>query len=149
MQNNYKNITMNELNLLFLESRYNQINLKTYGIYQDRAKIVNEYLGDLKVKYVDSKKIDEFRDYLLTKRKWKYTKKVSERTVDNVLQYLKLVLENAVSWRIILVNPMKEKVTYKKYVNESDEEFIKERYELLSNIEHRRISNTMDTLLNN
>ena len=148
MQNNYKNITMNELNLLFLEFKYNQINYKTYGIYQDRAKIVNEYLGDEKVKYIDSEKIDEFRKYLITKRKWKYTKKVSERTVDNVLQYLKLVLENAVFWKIISVNPMKTKVTYKKNNNQSDEEFIKERYELLSNIEHKRISNTMDTLLN-
>lgn len=100
MLNKYKNITMYELNLIFLESKYQQVAYSTYGSYQDKAKVINEYLGDIKVKDVDDLIIEKFYKYIKNDKKWNYSRNISDRTVDNIMYHLDTLLK---FWNIISI----------------------------------------------
>ena len=63
------NMTISELSLLFLENKYNKISYNTYGNYQDRLKIINEYLGNTKLKDFRKNKIEDFEKYLNNERR--------------------------------------------------------------------------------
>jgi hypothetical protein len=41
------NMTIAELSLFFLENKYKRISVNSYGTYQDRLEIINEYLGNI------------------------------------------------------------------------------------------------------
>ena len=148
MLNDYKEITLYELNLIFLESQYKQISFTTYGSYQDRFKIINEYLGNYKVKDIDSKMINNFYHYLKNKRKWDYKEIISEKTIENVFRYLNMILNKAVFWKIIYNNPI-DKTLYFNNVNKKNNGFVKKRYELLLDIELKSISAKMNSVYKN
>ena len=76
------NMTISELSLLFLENKYNKISYNTYGNYQDRLKIINEYLGNTKLKDFRKNKIEDFEKYLNNERRWNYTFKPSKVTIN-------------------------------------------------------------------
>ena len=57
------NMTISELSLIFLENKYNQISYNTYGNYQDRLKIINEYLGNIKLRDFRKDRINDFENY--------------------------------------------------------------------------------------
>ena len=61
-------MTISELSLIFLENKYNQISYNTYGNYQDRLKIINEYLGNIKLKDFKKERIEDFEKYLNNER---------------------------------------------------------------------------------
>ena len=125
--NKYKEITIYELNILYLDYKYNKISLKSFGLLQNKAKVINEYLGDLKVKNLDSKKVENFHNYLLKERNWKYLhgSTVSETQIANILLYLDSILQQAIFWKLLSKNPMREKVNYSKKLNKKNELHVK------------------------
>ena len=126
----YENITINELNIMYLSSKYNRITLRAYGVLQDKAKVVDDYLGNIKVKDIDSKTINIFKNYLYYERNWKYTtgNKISDTQIQNILTYLNYILQMAVYLKIIEVNPMKTKVIHKEDISTHRREYIKEKH---------------------
>lgn len=147
MVNKYKNITMYELNLMFLESKYQQVAYSTYGSYQNKAKIINEYLGDIKVKDIDDSKIENFYKHIKNDKIWNYSKNISSRTVKNIMYYLYTLLNKAKFWNIIPINPLETNFNIDKKDEEKSHLFVKERHKLLLDIENRRISVKMSEIL--
>lgn len=94
------NMTISELSLLFLENKYNKISYNTYGNYQDRLKIINEYLGNIKLKNFRKEKIKDFENYLNNERKWKYTIKPSNITINETINVLNQLLKAANRWNL-------------------------------------------------
>lgn len=95
------NMTIFELSLIFLENKYKKISLTSYGTYQDRLEIINEYLGNIKLKNFNQEKIIDFEKYLIERRKWAYTSKPSNRTINEVMNVLKLLLKDAIKWNLL------------------------------------------------
>lgn len=146
-KNNYKEITIYELNLLYLESKYNQISPSTYGSYQDRAKIINEYMGNLKVRNIDNNIIKNFYNYMKNKKTWNYTDKISDTTINNIMSYLYTLINKAVFWKII----SKDSINNPKNISKDNIKsrlFVKERKDLLFDLEYKRVSNKINNLLN-
>lgn len=153
MKNNYKEITIYELNLIFLEFKYNQVTYITYGFYQNNSNIINEYLGNYKVKDVNSIIINNFYNYLKFAKKWKYKEKISIITIKNIMSYLNNLLNQAVFWKIISNNPINHnKPLNTNYITNYNTNypnlFVKKRHNLLLDLEFKRISNIMNTMLN-
>ena len=76
------NMTIAELSFLFLENKYERIAVKSYGTYQDRLGIINEYLGSIKLKDFRKERIKDFENYLKNERNWNYTFKPSDKTIN-------------------------------------------------------------------
>lgn len=95
------NMTIFELSLIFLENKYKKISLTSYGTYQNRLKIINEYLGNIKLKDFSMDRINDFKNYLNNERKWNYTFKPSNITINEVLNVLKLLLKDAINWSLL------------------------------------------------
>ena len=94
-------MTISELSLIFLENKYNNISYNTYGNYQDRLKIINEYLGNIKLKDFRKDRIKDFEMYLNNRRKWKYTLKPSNITINETVNVLNQLLKAAISWNLL------------------------------------------------
>lgn len=147
MLNKYKDITMYELNLIFLESKYQQVAYSTYGSYQDKAKIINEYLGDIKVKDINDSKIENFYKYIKNDKKWNYSKNISSRTVKNIMYYLYTLLNKAKFWSIISIDLSEISFNVDEKNEENAELFVKEMHNQLLDMENRRISIKMSEIL--
>lgn len=144
-KHNYKEITVYELNLLYLELKYRQVSLATYGAYQDRAKVINEYLGNYKVKNITSSIIDDFHNYMKNNKKWSYSNEISNITINNIMNYLYTLLNKAIFWHIIPEDFMTSK-DCKINLNLKSKKFIKEQNDLLLDIEQKRISEAMNNI---
>lgn len=94
-------MTISELSLIFLENKYNQISYNTYGNYQDRLKIINEYLGNIKLRDFRKDRINDFENYLNNERKWNYTFKPSNITINEIMNVLNQLLKAAIRWNLL------------------------------------------------
>ncbi len=94
-------LTIAELSLLFLENKYKKISLNSYGTYQDRLEIINEYLGNIKLKDFNKDKIKDFEIYLNEERRWNYTSKPSNRTITEIMNVLNQLLKEAIRWHML------------------------------------------------
>ncbi len=144
MLNKYKNITMYELNLIFLESKYQQVAYSTYGSYQDKAKVINEYLGDIKVKDVDDLIIEKFYKYIKNDKKWNYSRNISDRTVDNIMYHLDTLLK---FWNIISICLSERSFNIDKKNEEKADLFVREKHKQFLDMENRRITIKMSEIL--
>lgn len=142
--NKYRLITIKELNILFLEYKYNAIKPSTYSSYQFKAKVVNEYLGNVLVINLDLLKIRKFKTYLYS-RKWEYIEQGSKKSINSVMSYLFQLLTMAKKWKII------DKIEYIKNNDNIEESsyFIERRNNYLIETELKRASNKLDNMLNN
>lgn len=147
MLNKYKNITMYELNLLFLELKYQKVSYSTYGSYQDKAKVINEYLGHIKVRDVDDSVIENFYKYIKNNKKWNYSRNISTRTVDNIMYYLYTLLNKAKFWGMISIDSSEINFNIDEKREENAELFLKEMHNQLLDMENRRISIKMSEIL--
>lgn len=95
------NITIAELSLLFLENKYKKISFNSYGTYQDRLGIINEYLGNIKLKDFNKDRIKDFENYLNEERKWNHTSKPSNKTIIEVMNVLNQLLKEATRWKLL------------------------------------------------
>ena len=95
------NMTISELSLLFLENKYNKISYNSYGNYQDRLKIINEYLGNIKLRDFRKDRINDFENYLNNERKWNYTFKPSNITINEIMNVLNQLLKAAIRWNLL------------------------------------------------
>lgn len=85
------NATIKQVGIIFLEYK-NSFNYSpnTFGFYQNRVKVIIDYFQDT---FIDDINIETFENYLRTERKWKNTKKASEKTIQNVLKVLDEIIE--------------------------------------------------------
>ena len=139
------NMTISELSLLFLENKYNKISYNTYGNYQDRLKIINEYLGNIKLKDFRKDRIKDFEMYLNNQRKWKYTLKPSNITINETMNVLNQLLKAAISWNLLNKDYnciVKEKVREDERIN------LKKLQDQINDFQKIRITNSLDKIWN-
>ena len=91
--NKFYDITIKEINILYLNFKYNNISLNTYSIYQYRSKIVNEYLGETNLKDININTLKRFYNFLKYEKKWDNVDKPSNKMINNVYSYLLLILD--------------------------------------------------------
>lgn len=139
------NMTISELSLLFLENKYNKISYNTYGNYQDRLKIINEYLGNTKLKDFRKNKIEDFEKYLNNERRWNYTFKPSKVTINETKSVLNQLLKAAISWNLLNKDYnciVKEKVREDERIN------LKKLQDQINDFQKIRITNSLDEIWN-
>ena len=139
------NMTISELSLLFLENKYNKISYNTYGNYQDRLKIINEYLGNMKLKDFRKDRIEDFEKYLNKERKWSYTFKPSNITINEIKNVLNQLLKAAIRWNLLDKDYnciVKEKVSENERIN------LKKLQDQINNFQKIRITNNLDKIWN-
>lgn len=138
-------MTISELSLIFLENKYNQISYNTYGNYQDRLKIINEYLGNIKLKDFKKERIEDFEKYLNNERKWSYTFKPSKVTINETKNVLNQLLKAAISWKLLDKDYnciVKEKVREDERIN------LKKLQDQINDFQKIRITNSLDKIWN-
>lgn len=132
-------ITFYEFSVLFLKSKYGRISLKSYGTYQNRIKIINEYFGNYRVSDITKQNLLNFEKYLKETRRWKYTFGVSDYSIKMIMLTLNELLSLAVKWSLIKDN---QNSTCKK-----------SKIKIINNIqlenEKRRVSKKFDEILYN
>ena len=132
------NMTISELSLIFLENKYNKISYNTYGNYQDRLKIINEYLGNIKLRDFRKDRINDFENYLNNERKWNYTFKPSNITINEIMNVLNQLLKAAIRWNFIV----KEKISEDERIN------LKKLQDQINDFQKIRITNSLDIIWN-
>jgi len=137
------NLTIAELSLLFLENKYKKISFNSYGTYQDRLEIINEYLGNTKLKDFNKDRINDFEIYLAEERKWSYTSKPSNRTIMEVMNVLNQLLKKAIRWNLLNKDYnciVKQKVSENERIN------LTELQDQINNIQKKTIANSIDKI---
>ena len=137
------NITIAELSILFLENKYKRISFNSYGTYQDRLEIINEYLGNIKLKDFRKERINDFENYLNKERKWNYTFKPSNKTINEVMNVLNQLLKDATRRNLLDKDYnciVKEKVSENERVN------LTELQDQFNNIQKKMIANSIDKI---
>lgn len=106
-----------------LAKKKREVSDTTYSGYFYRAKRIKEYFGDIKVREINEKMIEDFLDNLFEKYH------IQPRTVKDIKVFLGNVMDQAVREGLISYNPVKEVVINKnlaaKYAKDknTDEEF--------------------------
>ena len=139
------NMIIYELSLIFLENKYNQISYNTYGNYQDRLKIINEYLGNIKLKDFKKERIEDFEKYLNNERKWSYTFKPSKVTINETKTVLNQLLKAAISCKLLDKDYnciVKEKVSEDERIN------LKKLQDQINDFQKIRRTNSLDKIWN-
>lgn len=139
------NMTISELSLLFLENKYNKISYNSYGNYQDRLKIINEYLGNIKLRDFRKDRINDFENYLNNERKWKYTFKPSNITINEIMNVLNQLLKAAIRWNLLDKDYnciVKEKISEDERIN------LKKLQDQINDFQKIRITNSLDIIWN-
>ena len=139
------NMTISELSLLFLENKYNKISYNSYGNYQDRLKIINEYLGNIKLRDFRKDRINDFENYLNNERKWNYTFKPSNITINETMNVLSQLLKAAIRWNLLDKDYnciVKEKVSEDERIN------LKKLQDQINDFQKIRITNSLDIIWN-
>lgn len=139
------NMTISELSLLFLENKYNKISYNSYGNYQDRLKIINEYLGNIKLRDFRKDRINDFENYLNNERKWNYTFKPSNITINEIMNVLNQLLKAAIRWNLLDKDYnciVKEKKSEDERIN------LKKLQDQINDFQKIRITNSLDIIWN-
>lgn len=139
------NMTISELSLLFLENKYNKISFNSYGTYQDRLEIINEYLGNIKLKDFRKDRINDFENYLNNERKWNYTFKPSNITINEIMNVLNQLLKVAIRWNLLDKDYnciVKEKISEDERIN------LKKLQYQINDFQKIRITNSLDIIWN-
>ena len=139
------NMTISELSLLFLENKYNKISYNSYGNYQDRLKIINEYLGNIKLRDFRKDRINDFENYLNNERKWNYTFKPSNITINEIMNVLNQLLKAAIRWNLLDKDYnciVKEKISEDERIN------LKKLQDQINDFQKIRITNSLDKIWN-
>ena len=138
-------MTISELSLLFLENKYNKISYNSYGNYQDRLKIINEYLGNIKLRDFRKDRINDFENYLNNERKWNYTFKPSNITINEIMNVLNQLLKAAIRWNLLDKDYnciVKEKISEDERIN------LKKLQDQINDFQKIRITNSLDKIWN-
>lgn len=139
------NMTISELSLLFLENKNNKISYNSYGNYQDRLKIINEYLGNIKLRDFRKDRINDFENYLNNERKWNYTFKPSNITINEIMNVLNQLLKAAIRWNLLDKDYnciVKEKISEDERIN------LKKLQDQINDFQKIRITNSLDIIWN-
>lgn len=99
-------LTFEELTKEYLEIQKDKISITTYITYEQRVLVLNEYLGSIKLKDINTKILDNFyhylkNDYISPKTK----KKLGNTTIQHYYTLVNNILEQAIKWNYIKNNP--------------------------------------------
>ena len=100
------NMTLESLSEEYLELKKDKLSPITYVVYEQRIKVLNDKLGNLKLKDVNVRVLEKFYSYLKNDFISEKTgKNLSNTTIQHYYSIINNMLEQAVKWNYIKVNP--------------------------------------------
>lgn len=96
-----QDITMYELEELFLELKYEKISLNSYGTYKQRIGIINEFFRNKMISDITKVDLINFERYLRKIRKWNNVDSPAEYSIRAVIYVLNELLNKAIFWNFI------------------------------------------------
>ena len=100
------NMTLENLSQEYLELKKDKLSPITYVVYEQRIKVLNDKLGNLKLKDISVRVLEKFYSYLkndfISERTGKH---LSNTTIQHYYCIINNMLEQAVRWNYIKVNP--------------------------------------------
>ena len=131
------NITMQELIDEWLESKKNNIGIKTYKEYQRYCKNIGNCIGHIKIKDINTKILEDFYNELKTcKVNRKEDLGYSEKTIKHHYTLMTEIFNSAIKWDYLHINP-NQKVTpikvHKKEIECYSPEEVEKLIEVLQN----------------
>ena len=100
-------MTFEDLSKEYLKIQKGILSLKTYINYEHRMITINEHLGFIKLKDLNTKVIENFYDYMRKDYVSVSGKHISSTTVQHYYTIINNMLEQAVRWDYITFNPNK------------------------------------------
>lgn len=99
-------LTFRELTKEYLEIQKDKISITTYITYEQRVKVINEFLGDIKLKDLNTKILEKFYHYLKNDFVSSRTKKkLGNTSLQHYYTLVNGIIEQAIKWDYIKTNP--------------------------------------------
>ena len=99
-------LTFKELSEEYLEKQKYKLSPKTYVTYEQRVRIVNTQIGDIKLKDLNTKILENFYFYMKNEYISEKSKKnISNTTLQHYYTMINNILEQAIKWGYIKQNP--------------------------------------------
>ena len=98
-------MTIKDLTVEYLKKKKNEIVYSTFVNYQYRIKVINSKIGHIKLCNLNVKILEFFYDYLFNEYKTKKGQPLSNTTVQHYYLLINNMLNQAVIWDYIKVNP--------------------------------------------
>lgn len=100
------NLSLESLSKEYLELKKDTLTLKTYMTYEQRIGVINDKLGNLKLKEINVRVLERFYSYLKNDYISDKTKKhISNTTIQSYYCIINNMLEQAIKWDYIKSNP--------------------------------------------
>lgn len=107
-----KNITLAEFADIFLDEKKRLIEESTYSTYENRSKNIVKHIGNVKLREINKKTVEEYLDNLFS------VGKLQERTVRDLKVHLAGILDMAIEFGLISTNPAREATLNKRLASE-------------------------------
>lgn len=99
------NMTIKDLTVEYLAKKKNEVVSSTFVNYEYRIKVINSKIGHIKLCNLNVKILEFFYDYLFNEYKTKKGKPLSNTTVQHYYLLINNMLNQAVIWDYIKINP--------------------------------------------
>lgn len=100
------NLSLESLTKEYLELKKDTLSLKTYITYEQRIEIINNKLGNIKLKDINVRVLEKFYSYLKNDFISDRTKKhISNTTIQSYYCIINNILEQAIKWDYLRNNP--------------------------------------------
>lgn len=99
-------LTFGDLTKEYLEIQKDKLSITTYITYENRIKEINDYLGDIKLKDLNTRILEKFyhylrNDYISSRTK----KKLGNTSIQHYYTLINSIIEQAIKWNYIKTNP--------------------------------------------
>lgn len=98
-------MTIKDLSVEYLAKKKNEVVSSTYVNYERRVKIINSKIGHIKLCDLNVKILEFFYDYLFNEYKTYKGKPLSNTTIQHYYLLINNMLNQAVIWDYIKINP--------------------------------------------
>lgn len=99
-------MTFDELSKEYLEKQKYIISPKTYITYEQRIKVISNEIGNIKLKDLNTKILENFYQYMKKEYISEITKKkITNTTLEHYYTLINSILEQAIKWDYIKTNP--------------------------------------------
>lgn len=99
-------LTFKELTREYLEIQKDKLSITTYITYEQRVGVINEYLGHIKLKDLNTKILEKFYHYLRNDYVSERTnKKLGNTSIQHYYTLINGIIEQAIKWDYIKTNP--------------------------------------------
>ena len=124
------NMTVRDLSIEYLAKKKNEIVSSTFVNYEYRTEVINSKIGHVKLCNLNVKILESFYDYLFNEYTTKNGKSLSQTTIQHYYLLINNMLNQAILWDYIKVNPNEKCAKPKRERNKVSAYSIEEVHQL-------------------